>query len=60
MSNFPSDNVEDVGEIDDTIADMIAHKEKKLGRKLTQDELEETVADLTPEDQDDYDAEDNL
>jgi hypothetical protein len=54
MSAFPSDNVQDVGEIDDTIAAMIDLEEKRLKRKLTEKELKEIVTELTPEDQDDY------
>jgi hypothetical protein len=56
MSAFPSDNVEDVGEIDDTIAAMIELEETRLKRKLTKKELKEIVSSLTPEDQDDYEG----
>ena len=57
MSAFPSDNFEDVGEIDDTIAAMIELEETRLKRKLTEKELKEIVSSLTPEDQDDYEDE---
>ncbi|MCX6960303.1 MAG: hypothetical protein NTW91_08500 [Verrucomicrobia bacterium] len=47
----------DIGEIESTIQDCIEVEEKKLGRALSKKEHEEIVKFLTPEEQDDYEAE---
>ena len=47
----------DIGEIESTIQDFVEVEEKKLGRPLTKKEHEEIVKSLTPEEQDDYEAE---
>lgn len=59
MTAFPSDNNEDVGEIDDVIQAYVEDKEKELGRPLTPEEHEEIVKFCTPEEQADYEPEEN-
>jgi hypothetical protein len=59
MATFPSDNNDDVGEIDDVIQAYVESEEEELGRPLTEKEREEIVKFCSPEEQDDYEPEDN-
>lgn len=47
----------DIGEIESTIQDYVEDEEQKLGRALTKKEHQAIVRFLTPEEQDDYEAE---
>jgi hypothetical protein len=47
----------DIGEIESTIQDYVQVEETRLGRSLTKKEHEAIVKFLTPEEQDDYEAE---